>query len=108
MQGSSAGNRCWSGRGRRLATEHSDIRSSSSPTTRKPWRWIWRAPASLRRLPAADDAGPVAGPHQLRIATPDAAIRLAILTPAQRRSRPRRDDEPRLSTAAVAALLAGG
>jgi len=43
---------------------------------------------------------------QLRIELPHAAIRLSILTPQQRRNRPRRDDEPRLTTGEVSALLA--
>lgn len=42
---------------------------------------------------------------QLLIETPKASIRLAVLTPAERRNRPRRTDEPRLAAAAVAALL---
>jgi len=42
---------------------------------------------------------------QLLIETPRASLRIAILTPAARRNRPRRADEPRLSAAAVAALL---
>jgi hypothetical protein len=45
-----------------------------------------------------------AGAH-LRIETPRACLRLAILTPAERRHRPRRHDEPRLAADAVAALL---
>ena len=42
---------------------------------------------------------------QLLIETPRASIRLAILTPQQRRNRRRRDDEPRFPADAVAALL---
>jgi hypothetical protein len=51
--------------------------------------------------PRADD--PAA---HLRIDSPRAAVRLAILTPQQRRNRPRQGDEPRLAADAVAALLA--
>ena len=42
---------------------------------------------------------------QLRIETPHVAIRLAILTPLQRRNRPRKGEEPRLTAEALAALL---
>lgn len=47
-----------------------------------------------------DDAG-----AQLRIDSPRCAVRIAILTPQQRRNRPRRDDEPRLTAGAVAELI---
>jgi hypothetical protein len=53
-------------------------------------------------LPPRDaDAG-----AELLIETPHASLRVAVLTPAARRNRPRRPEDPRLSTAAVAALLA--
>ena len=42
---------------------------------------------------------------ELLIETPRASLRVAVLTPTERRNRPRRPEEPRLSTAAVAALL---
>jgi hypothetical protein len=42
----------------------------------------------------------------LLIDTPRASLRLTILTPEERRQRPRRDDEPRLDADAVATLLA--
>jgi hypothetical protein len=58
--------------------------------------------------PPGDESDRAQGATQLRIVTPEAAIRLAILTPAQRRNRPRTGDEPRLPTAAVAALLGAG
>jgi len=45
---------------------------------------------------------------ELFIATPQAGIRLSILSPQQRRNRPRRDGEPRLAADAVAALFAAG
>ena len=44
-------------------------------------------------------------PAQLLIDTPQASVRLSIVSPVQRRSRPRRDDEPRLDAVEVAALL---
>jgi hypothetical protein len=43
---------------------------------------------------------------ELLIETPRASLRIAVLTPTARRNRPRRPDDPRLSTADVAALLA--
>jgi len=51
-------------------------------------------------LPARDD-----DTTQLRIDTPAASVRVSVLTPVQRRQRPRKDDEPRLDAAAVEALL---
>jgi hypothetical protein len=51
--------------------------------------------------PRGDDAS-----EHLRIDSPRAPVRLAILSPQQRRNRPRKDDEPRLSADAVAALIA--
>ena len=56
------------------------------------------------------------GATHLMIQSPDAAmrgrargaIRLAILTPAQRRNRPRKSEEPRLDVGALSALLALG
>jgi hypothetical protein len=48
----------------------------------------------------ASDAG-----AQILIETPAGGVRVAVLTRQERRNRPRRDDEPRLDAAAVAALL---
>ena len=56
------------------------------------------------RYAALPARAPDEGAH-LRIETPRACLRLAILTPAERRNRPRRDNEPRLAATAVAALL---
>jgi len=53
-----------------------------------------------------DDDGNSASVIQLRIATPRAGIRLSLLTPSQRRNRPRRDGEARMDIDAVTALLA--
>lgn len=55
--------------------------------------------------PKAEAERPAVG-IQLRIDSPHDAIRLSILTPQQRRHRPRRDDEPRLSIDEVIRLLA--
>ena len=43
---------------------------------------------------------------QFLVETPRAAVRLVVVTPQQRRNRPRRDDEPRLDAKALALLLA--
>ncbi len=51
-------------------------------------------------LPARDTEGAL-----LRIETAHGAVRIAVLTPHQRRNRPRRPDEPRLSENALAALI---
>jgi hypothetical protein len=51
--------------------------------------------------PRPDDAA-----AHLRIESPKAALRLAIVTPLQRRNRPRKGDEPRLDAEAVAGLIA--
>ena len=50
--------------------------------------------------PKEDDAA-----AHLRIESPRVAIRLAILTPLQRRNRPRKSEEPRLTGDALAALI---
>jgi len=42
----------------------------------------------------------------LRIETAGVAIRLAIVTPVQRRNRPRKSEEPRLTASALATLIA--
>lgn len=91
------------------ATEHSDIRLelvADDPKTVE----IALASSGIAYAasPPGDDADRPQGLTQLRIAARGAAVRLSILTPAQRRNRPRKDDEPRLSPDAVAALLAGG
>ncbi len=47
----------------------------------------------------------------LRVESADVAVRLAIVTPVQRRNRPRKGEEPRLTADALAALIdsaAGG
>ena len=51
--------------------------------------------------PRGDDAA-----AHLRIESPRVAVRLAIVTPLQRRNRPRRNEEPRLAPDVVAALIA--
>jgi hypothetical protein len=55
-------------------------------------------------LPAQTDDGSTC----LRIDTPNAALRLAIVARQHRRNRARNDDTPRLDAAALMALLAAG
>ena len=87
------------------ATVHSDVRLELVADDPKAIEMaLASAGIAYAASPPGDDAD--RGLTQLRIATQRAAIRLAILTPAQRRNRPRRDDEPRLTADAVAALLA--
>jgi hypothetical protein len=84
------------------ATAHSDIRLELVADDAKVVE-IALASDSVRyaALPAREtDAG-----AQLLIETPHARLRVAILTPGERRNRPRRDEEPRLAADAVAALL---
>lgn len=85
------------------ATVHSDIRLELVADDAKSVE-IALANDNVRYTalpPRADDAG-----AQLRIETPRACLRVTILTRAERRNRPRRDDEPRLTADAVASLLA--
>ena len=85
------------------ASEHSDVRLELVADDPKSVE-IALASAGVAYAalpPRADD--PVA---HLRIDSPRALVRLAILTPQQRRNRPRQDDEPRLNAVAVAELLA--
>ncbi len=85
------------------ATEHSDVRLelvADDPKT------VEIALASLgvsyaALPPRADDAT-----AHLRIESPRAAVRLAIVSPQQRRNRPRQAEEPRLTAEAVAGLIA--
>ena len=84
------------------ATLHSDVRLELAADDAKAVE-IALASDGVRyaALPAREaDAG-----AHLLIETPRANIRLTVLTPGERRNRPRRADEPRLAAAAVAALL---
>ena len=84
------------------ATTHSDIRLELVADDAKAVE-ISLASGGIRYAalpPREADAG-----AQLLIETPRASLRVAVLTPAERRNRPRRPEDPRLSTAAVAALL---
>jgi len=89
------------------ATVHSDVRLELAADDPKAVEMaLAGAGVAYSAAPPGDDASTtgVRG-VELFIATPRAGIRLSILTPRQRRNRPRRDDEPRLSMAAVTTLL---
>jgi len=84
------------------ATEHSDIHLELVADDPKPVEIALAGMGvAYAALPPRDDEAAIS----LRIATPAAAVRIAIVHPHQRRNRARRDDEPRLDAAAVAALL---
>ena len=89
------------------ATEHSDVRIELIADDPKAVE-IALASSGVAYVasPPGDDTEKPAGVTHLRIATPGATIRLSILTPQQRRNRPRNDEEPRLNAGEVAALLA--
>jgi hypothetical protein len=85
------------------ATEHSDVRLELVADDPKSVEIALASKGvAYAALPPRDDD---AAAH-LRIESPRAAIRLAIVTPQQRRNRPRKDDELRLGVDALAALLA--
>lgn len=84
------------------ATEHSDVRIELVADDPKAVEIaLAGSGVSYSALPPKDDDTVT----HLRIETPRAALRLAILTPLQRRNRPRKSDEPRLDTDTVAAMV---
>ena len=86
------------------ATEHSDVRLELVADDPKAVEMdlAGRRRHATRRCPRAHaDAA-----HTFAIDRRGGAIRLAIVSPAQRRNRPRRSEEPRLSADALAALIA--
>jgi hypothetical protein len=85
------------------ATEHSDVRLELVADDPKAVEMaLAGAGVAYTALPSR--AGDAAA--HLRIDAPRAAVRLAILSPQQRRNRPRQSDEPRLPADALAALIA--
>ena len=91
------------------ATEHSDVRIELIADDPKVVEMALAGSGiAYTASPPGADADRPAGQTQLRIAAPHATIRIAILTPQQRRNRPRHDVEPRLTASAVGALLASG
>ncbi len=92
------------------ATIHSDVRLELVADDPKAVEMaLAGAGVAYSAVPAGVRASAAGGGAvELFIATPQAGIRLSILMPQQRRNRPRQDDEPRLTAAAVAALLKTG
>jgi len=85
------------------ATEHSDVRLELVADDPKAVEMALAGDGvAYKALPPRDDDD---GAAHLRIEAQAAAVRLAILTPQQRRNRPRRDGEPRLTADALAALI---
>jgi hypothetical protein len=88
------------------ATEHSDIRIELVADDPKAVEIaLASSGVAYAASPPAEETDRSAAATHLRIATPRSTVRLSIFSPQQRRNRPRRDDEPRLSAAAVAALI---
>jgi hypothetical protein len=86
------------------ATEHSDVRLELVADDPKAVEMdLAGHGVPYTALPARDGD---AATH-LRIESPRGTIRLAILTPTQRRNRPRKSEEPRLSAEALSALIGG-
>jgi len=89
------------------ATLHSDVRIELAADDPKAVEMaLAGSGVAYDASPPGDSSDKPAGATHLRITTGRATIRLSIVTPQQRRNRPRNDDEPRLDTAAVGALLA--
>jgi hypothetical protein len=85
------------------ATEYSDIRLELVADDAKAVEIaLASAGVNYSALPRRDDDACA----QLLVDTANASLRLDVLTPQQRRNRPRRDGEPRVTAAALAALLA--
>ena len=85
------------------ATAHSDVRLELVADDAKA---VEIALANERvRYAALPPREPDDGGAELLIETPRVSLRVAVLTPAARRNRPRRPDEVRLSVAALTALL---
>jgi hypothetical protein len=90
------------------ATEHSDVRVELVADDPKVVEIaLAGSGVAYDASPPGEEADKPPGVTQLRITSARATIRLSILTPQQRRNRPRNDDEPRLDAGALAALLAG-
>ena len=88
------------------ATEYSDVRLELVADDPKAVEIaLASAGVAYTPLPPRDHEE---GTTHLRIDSSAAAVRLAILTPQQRRNRPRRSEEPRLTADAVAELIGSG
>lgn len=86
------------------ATAHSDIRIELVADDPKVVE-MTLAGTGVRYTAIASPPEDRTTPVHLQLDLPDGGVRLVLLTPGLRRSRSRRDDEPRLTIAAVAALL---
>ena len=84
------------------ATAHSDVRIELVADDSKAVEiaLVSRGIAYAALPPSDGDAA-----THLRIDSPQIALRLAILTPLQRRNRPRKSEEPRLNAEALAAMI---
>ena len=84
------------------ATEHSDVRLELCADDPKAVEIeLAGNGVTYGALPPRDGDAPTV----LRVDSPPVALRLAIFTESQRRNRPRKSDEPRLSADALAALI---
>jgi hypothetical protein len=89
------------------ATEHSDIRLELVADDPKAVELnLVNEGVRYAAQPARGREGVDAAGTELLIESAQARVRLSILSPTLRRSRPRRDEEPRLDALEVAALLA--
>jgi len=89
------------------ATEHSDVRIELVADDPKAVEMeLAGSGVDYDASPPGDESDKLAGAIHLRVTTARATIRLSILTPQQRRNRPRHDEEPRLDAGEVAMLLA--
>ena len=87
------------------ATAHSDVRIELVADDPKAVEIaLASSGVTYAALPPRDDDAAT----YLRIDASRAAVQLAILTPQQRRNRPRQREEPRLTADAVAELIASG
>lgn len=88
------------------ASEHSDIRLELVADDPKALE-MSLASEGVRyvALPPGGDSSPDSIGAELRIDAPRVSVRLSVVSPFLRRSRPRKDEEPRLDVAGVEALL---
>lgn len=89
------------------ATEHSDVRLELAADDPKAVEMLLASNGvRYAALPGRSDEGGEPDSAELLIETPTAGIRVSVISPVQRRNRPRRNDEPRLDRAELEALLA--
>ncbi|MDQ6619619.1 MAG: hypothetical protein M3Z31_07970 [Pseudomonadota bacterium] len=90
------------------ATSHSDVRIELVADDPKSVE-ILLASQGVHYLAASGQSEEGTDPGGAQLLVPDAevSVRLSVVSPNQRRSRPRRDDQPRFDIDELAALLAG-